>query len=417
MRKIIGSVVVGAILCALTPLAYANDAYYLNENNEIEYYDCVRTIDRNPSRTCSRPFTEEEFDVVPSVGSFSKYKDGLTRITDIEDQNKYRFAIQFGVQQGYFTLFRGNRFLPDHKVTREEFVEILMDVLGVNVPSYTRTDCFADLRLVNRRRSLTTQERRKKKVCHAQSEGWLDQNLRFMPTKHINKAAAAKILVSAYDFPGGYTNLRDNYFDDVSRGTWFARFVNAGRAHNIFPDKRRFNPGAVLTRKEAALWFYNLQRAMRSPEPQDVQIQDVKQYTESTLTQMISESRMKYGKSQLKFDEKLYSLALSHSQSMERNNSLTHGNLRNYQQYLGRDYMALGENIAVYKITGSSDVSQMVERIHAGMMNEPRGQLNHRANILGESYAFTYFAVAAYEDKEDGRVWITQVFAKKRPGK
>ena len=359
--------------------------------------------------------TPDEFDTAPSIGSFEKYEEGILNISDLAYDAQYRFAMEFMVKEGYFKLLRNN-FLPHHLVTREEFMDILFYVLEINAPLNTGTYCFTDLRLVDRRKSQSTEEERKKKICYAKSKGWLDNNLRFMPTKHITKASAAKILMSAHNFPGGFDNLHDNYFDDVNSGTWFARYVNAGRKSDIFPNERRFNPGALLTRKDASIWFYNLERAIRSPEPEDAGITDIKEFTESKLAQLINESREAYGKPQLKSDEKLYMLALSHSQLMQRDNSLTHGDLRNYKQFLGADYQAIGENIGVFKISGGDDISEMVERIHTTMMMEPRGELNHRANILGESFAFTYYATAVYEDKSDGRVWITEIFAKKRPG-
>ncbi|MDP4007577.1 MAG: CAP domain-containing protein [Candidatus Peregrinibacteria bacterium] len=415
-----GLVTIGLVLSALFGVAQAfaliSNEFYLDENNEIQYYNCARVLESGVYRTCATPAVKEDFDVVPSVGSFVK-KEGILNISDLNYDDEYRFAMEYMVREGYFTLFRGNAILQDRKLTREKFIDILVDVLEISVPSNTRTDCFADLRLMDRRKSKAIQTMRKKKICYAQAKGWLDNNLKFMPVKNISKASAAKILMSAYNFPGGFTNLNDAYFEDVSSGTWFARFVNAGRKNNIFPDKRRFDPGALLTRRDASIWFYNLKRAVRSPMPEDVQITDIKQFTESKLAQLINESRQEYGKQQLKFDEQLYTLAVTHSQSMKKDNSLTHGDLRNYKQFLGRDYQAIGENISVFKTSGSSNISKMVERIHTNMMMEPHGELNHRANILGESFAFTYYAIAAYEDKKDGRIWITEIFAKKQPGR
>lgn len=414
-------ILTGILAFVFPALAYATtvggqDADHPFGSEEDLQYNCQYVESASLYRPCRRRYGEDGFDAIPSTGSFTRYNGQITNISDVQNLTEYRVAIEHSVTEGYFDLFRNRHFIPNLNISREEFIDILFDVLDVQVPSNTRTDCFADLRLVDRTNPRSTQIQRQKKVCYAHSKGWLDQNVRFMPKRHINKAAAAKILMSAYDFPGGFMNLSDNYFEDVERGAWYARFINAGRKHNIFPDKRRFDPGTLLTRKEASLWFYNLRRQLYNPvTPQDTAINDIKQYTESTLTQMINQSRAQYGKVQLKHDPKLYELALSHSQQMAQSSSLTHGNLSNYRSFLGHNYMALGENIAVYKIAGSDDISEMVERIHNGMMNEPPNQRNHRANILGETFAYTYFAVAAYEDKRDGRVWITEIFAKKRP--
>jgi uncharacterized protein YkwD len=378
-------------------------------------YNCQYIESASLYRPCTRRYGDDGFDAIPSTGSFGVRDGAMTNVSDIDGLDNYRFAIEYTVDEGYFNLFRNRHFVPSLNITREEFISILMDVLETEIPANTSTSCFADLRLVDRTKSAEVQEMRKKKICYARSKGWLDQNDRFMPRKHINRAAAAKILMSAYRFPNAYSSLRDNYFDDVREGEWFGRFVNAGRKANIFPDKRRFNPGALLTRKEASLWFYNLARQLRSPVPEDTQILDIKEFTETKLSQMINESRMKYKKPQLKFNEDIYQLALMHSREMSEKSSLTHGNLDNYRQFLGYEYMAIGENIAMYRTTGKDDISEMVERIHTNMMAEPRGQLNHRANILGETFAFTEFAVAAYEDRADSRVWVTQIFAKKRP--
>lgn len=414
-RLVAMSILLSTLFGFVQAFALTSNEFYLDENNEIQYYNCARVLESGVYRKCATPAVKESFDAIPSVSSFTK-KEGILNISDLNYDDEYRFAMEYMVREGYFQLFRNN-FLPDRKLTREEYIDILLDVLEVTVPTSTRTDCFVDLRLLDRRKSQEVQTMRKKKICYAQAKGWLDNNLRFMPVKNISKASAAKVLMSAYNFPGGFTNLNDSYFEDVSSGTWFARFVNAGRKNNIFPDKRRFDPGALLNRRDASIWFYNLKRALRSPTPEDTQITDIKQFTETKLAQLINESRQKYGKQQLKFDEQLYTLAITHSQSMKKDNSLTHGDLRNYKQFLGRDYQSIGENIAVFKTSGSSNISEMVERIHTNMMMEPRGELNHRANILGESYAFTYYAIAAYEDKADGRVWITEIFAKKQPGK
>lgn len=400
------------IFLAFDAFALTSSEFYLDENGEIQYYNCPRTVDAGDTvRQCiGNPL--DSFETVPSVGSFEKYEAGIVDIADIEYDDEYRFAMDYMVRSGYFKLFRKNLF-PSRALTREEFLDILLDVLAVSVPDSTPTDCFADLRLIDRKQTKRTQETRKKKICYAKGKGWLDDNLRFSPTKNITKAAAAKVLMSAYDFPGGFTNLNDNYFDDVGGGTWYARYVNAGRKSNIFPDKRRFEPGALLTRRDASIWFYNLRRAKESPRPEDTVITDIKQFAETKLSQLINESRLEYGEQQLKFDEKLYMLAVAHSQDMAKASSLTHGNLKNYKRFLGKDYIAIGENIAVFKTAGQGDIAPSIERIHLNMMMEPAGEVNHRANILGESFAFTYYAIAVYEDKSNGRIWITEIFAKR----
>ena len=380
------------------------------------HYNCQFIESASLYRPCKRRYGDDGFDVRPAVGSFTKKNGAITDIDDVKDLNEYRIAVEFTASEGYFDLFRNRRFSPNRTVSREEFISVLIDVLGVDVPANTPTDCFADVHLVERTNSKATQEMNKKKICYAKSKGWVGGSSPFYPQEYINKAAAAKIIMSAYNFPSGYTNLGDNYFDDVERGTWYARYVNAGRQYNIFPDRRRFEPGGKLTRQEASLWFYNLRRQQRIPAtPGDAAIRDIKEYTETMLAQMINESRLKYGKVQLKYDPKLYQLALMHSQAMAQDSALVHGDLRAYRSYLGDTYMAIGENIAVFKISSNQDISKMVENTHKRMMNEPANEPNHRGNILGYTFSYTEFAIAVYEDKRDGRIWITQVFAKKRP--
>lgn len=320
----------------------------------------------------------------------------MTLIKDVRDDHKYRFAIEFVLDNGYLKLSSSKKFLPNRAITREEFLHMISLALKFDVKS-EKDSCFGDLRLA----------KYPKEACYALRKGFLSERYSFFPKRGISKAEAAKLLMSSYAYPNAIEEGYNSYYNDISNVSWYARYVVQGRKSNIFPVSRRFEPSRPLTRQEASAWIYNISRFQFTPSP--THIVNPSEYAMETLTYLINTTRESNGKSKLEYHKELYSLADIHSRKMAETNALAHGNITHYLDFLDPSFNQIAENIAVVSTVKADNLAKSIENVHEKMMNEPLNQKNHRSNILGD---YKYLAVAVYEDEKNKRLWITQIFGK-----
>jgi len=109
----------------------------------------------------------------------------------------------------------------------------------------------------------------------------------------------------------------------------------------------------------------------------------------------------------LQWDPKLAALARAHSQELADTGTFRHASADGTQPSVrlskaGIQWVAMGENLAT---------DQTVVRAEAALMNEPKFQENHRANIV--SPTFTSVGVGIVTGP-DGTLYITQEFVQAR---
>jgi uncharacterized protein YkwD len=109
----------------------------------------------------------------------------------------------------------------------------------------------------------------------------------------------------------------------------------------------------------------------------------------------------------LQWDPKLAALARAHSQELANSGTFRHTSADGTQpsarlSKAGIQWVAMGENLAT---------DQTVVRAEAALMNEPKFQENHRANILSRTFTSVGVGIAT---GPDGTLYITQEFVQSR---
>jgi len=109
----------------------------------------------------------------------------------------------------------------------------------------------------------------------------------------------------------------------------------------------------------------------------------------------------------LRWDPKLAELARAHSQELADSGTFRHASADGTQpsqrlSKAGIQWVSMGENLAM---------DQTVVRAEAALMNEPKFQENHRANILNRTFTTVGVGIAA---GPDGTLYITQEFVQTR---
>jgi uncharacterized protein YkwD len=109
----------------------------------------------------------------------------------------------------------------------------------------------------------------------------------------------------------------------------------------------------------------------------------------------------------LQWDPKLAALARAHSQELAASGAFRHASADGTQPSVrlskaGVQWVSMGENLAM---------GQTVVRAEAMLMNEPKFQENHRANIVNPTFTKVGVGIAA---GPDGMLYITQEFVQVR---
>ncbi len=150
-----------------------------------------------------------------------------------------------GIVDGY----PDNTFKPEKKVTRAEFIKILMESFFVNNGEYEVEDdlknCFFDVK----------DEWFSEFICIAFEMGIVKgfEGDMFYPDRNITKAEALKLIFELYDFDIPLNEeIEVSYFSDVKLNDWFLG-VSVLATENDLADKRfLFNPFKQLNRGEVA---------------------------------------------------------------------------------------------------------------------------------------------------------------------
>jgi uncharacterized protein YkwD len=109
----------------------------------------------------------------------------------------------------------------------------------------------------------------------------------------------------------------------------------------------------------------------------------------------------------LQWDPKLAAVARKHSQELAASGAFSHASADGTQPSVrlskgGVQWVSMGENLAM---------DQTVVRAEAMLMNEPKFQENHRANIVNPTFTKVGVGIAA---GPDGTLYITQEFVQVR---
>ena len=169
---------------------------------------------------------------------------------ELKHQKKYKEAIETLYAKGIVNGRAQNVYAPDEKVTRAEFVSLIVRSLGRENVSYnssfediTSVDWYAD--------SIET----------ALSLGLISKDTNFRPNDSITREEMAKIIVGASDLKGKVdlpAEFALNFADTDAISDWANDFVSKAVHLNLLKGDElgKFNPKNNLTRAESAMVIY-----------------------------------------------------------------------------------------------------------------------------------------------------------------
>jgi hypothetical protein len=161
--------------------------------------------------------------------------------TDVSTQNKFLQAINTLTDNGIVSGYPDETFRPDNKITRAEFLKI---IIASTTSNPAGKNCFNDVHT----------EWFAKYICYAKTHdivsGYSDGN--FKPTANINLAEALKISIGK--LPAS------------PREYWYSPYQKIATENNYYKNIDK-NAGHEITRGEAAQLIYNIQQNPSTSSP------------------------------------------------------------------------------------------------------------------------------------------------------
>lgn len=164
----------------------------------------------------------------------------FANFTDVPTNHKNFEAINFLQQEGILKGYNDGSFKPEKKVTRAEFLKIIIEGSGLETDQSNKIP-FKD---VSEKAWYYPyiQKAYNEKFVSGYDDGT------FKPDQTINKVEALKILalVQNWELP---SKLSKNPFSDVARLSWFAKYVAYAKAHNYLEETgETFAPSSLMSR-------------------------------------------------------------------------------------------------------------------------------------------------------------------------
>ncbi|MBR5515850.1 MAG: S-layer homology domain-containing protein [Clostridia bacterium] len=189
-----------------------------------------------------------------TVGKGEK-KDVLDSFTDVDKEMWYAAGARYCVEMGYITGTDKGTFMPDGKLTREQFVVILARVAGADLTKYTESK-FTDVK---------ASEWYGPSVIWANAEGYVNgvgDGSRFGVGQDMTREQLATMFFRYAGKNGvkvdGKANLAE-FTDAASIGSWAtdacAWAIDAGLLGSTKTDAKVLAPQMTVTRAQAAKIF------------------------------------------------------------------------------------------------------------------------------------------------------------------
>lgn len=214
--------------------------------------------------------------------------------TDVSNDYVYASAIAHLSDQGIITGNPDGTFAPKNTVNRAEFLTMLYRAEGMT-PTATAV-CMRDVIAGSWYLSV---------VCDAVAKGYVGgyPDGTFKPQNPVNRAEAAKMLLTVMGFPIGDFTSQDSAaigYPDVSLDAWYTKFLAAAFRNGILPvagqNPNAFGPEAPLTRGEAAAYIDSALR-VRMNEQQASSMSSMQEEQSSAAVSQSSASSSSQGDS------------------------------------------------------------------------------------------------------------------------
>lgn len=167
--------------------------------------------------------------------------------TDLSPSHKNYDAIIYLQSNNVLQGFSDGTFRPENKVTRSEFLKIIIE--GSNIP----LDITANTSFIDVNHSLWDGPYIKK----AYSAGWINgyEDNTFRPTQTITKSEALKVLAKAQNWQISTTLTEKPYFD-TELGIWYTPYVAYAKENKYLEDSTLFFPDSQMNRGEISEIIY-----------------------------------------------------------------------------------------------------------------------------------------------------------------
>lgn len=163
----------------------------------------------------------------------------LNAYTDIEESSDYETAISWLTEQGAISGYSDGSFKPENKITRAEFLKILVFLKEGKTPETPEETCFTDVDL---------EEWYAPYVCFGKENNIVNgyENGEFKPNQKINVVEASKIIVEALDL---------ETVEHVQGTDWYSTYLETLSGLGTYPDELKYL-NESLSRNEVAemLW-------------------------------------------------------------------------------------------------------------------------------------------------------------------
>lgn len=163
----------------------------------------------------------------------------LSAYSDVSESSEFATAIEWLTEQGAISGYNDGTFKPENKITRAEFLKILVYFKEGGIPTLPEETCFEDVDL---------EEWYAPYVCFGQKEGIVNgyPDGSFGPTDKINLVEASKILAETLDL---------EWTEDPVGEEWYSPYLETLSALGAYPNTLEYL-NENITRGEVAemLW-------------------------------------------------------------------------------------------------------------------------------------------------------------------
>lgn len=172
-------------------------------------------------------------------------------VEGISHEDEICHLYQDGVIQG----FADRSFLPNHYITRAEFLKVAILSMGYQVTASVKHDVFSDVE---------AGDWHYRYITFARQKGWIKgyPDGTFRPNHTITRAEAVTLMMNMAGLLGPNPSFNSKYFD-VSNTDWFGFAVYAAEEReflDIFDTF--FRPNYLLRRAEAAVIVDRVKEAL-----------------------------------------------------------------------------------------------------------------------------------------------------------
>ncbi len=179
--------------------------------------------------------------------SLAPLENEVSAYSDLPPDALYLEAIEWLSETGAVSGYGDGTFKPNQKITRAEFLKVLIALTENEPPQHSSSPCFTDVSI---------EAWYAPYVCRAKDLGLVNgySNGHFEPGKNINTVEASKIIVEALDV---------DLLSTISGAEWYSPYVETLGSQGVYPSAIQFL-NEELTRGEVAEMLWRIEEGKKS---------------------------------------------------------------------------------------------------------------------------------------------------------